>query len=142
MSDVGQHSASANELFLSAAYQRIQRVTILLGLVAALGALWFGWRAALGAAIGAFVGYVNFVWLHHAATMMTERMVAPAERQPSQFPILLAFGARYIFVIAIAYVIFKGWPKMLGGFTVALFLPIVAAVGEGMYEAFAGKREV
>jgi hypothetical protein len=135
MSNPGSDTIDA---FLSGTYQRIRRMTILLSLAATGGALWFGWRSALGAAAGALVGYVNFVWLHHASTMMADRMIAPPEKAPSPFAIVLAFGGRYAFVIAMAYVIFRGWPKMLAGFTLALFLPVVAAVGEGIYEAFAG----
>ncbi len=126
------------EAFLSGAYRRILRITIVLSIGAAIGAgLWFGWRSGLGFAIGALVGYINFVWLHRASIMMTDRMIAAPGKQPSKLRLLLAFAGRYIFVIAAAYVIFKGWPRMLAGFTAALFFPIFAAMCEGIYEALA-----
>lgn len=125
------------EAFLSRAYQRIQRTVIVLSVLAAIVATaLFGWRSGLGLAIGALVGYINFVWLHHASAMMTERMIAPRGQPASKFRMVLAFAGRYIFVIGAAYVIFKSQPRMLVGFTTALFFPIVAATGEGIYEAF------
>jgi Na+/H+-translocating membrane pyrophosphatase len=132
----GSRSAQV-EAFLSRAYQRIQRTVIVLSVVAAiLATLLFGWRSGLGFAIGALVGYINFISLHRASAMMTERMVAPGGKAPSKLGVVLASLGRYIFVIGAAYVIFKSQPRMLAGFTAALFFPIVAATCEGVYEAF------
>jgi hypothetical protein len=130
-------SAGQVEVFLSRAYRRIQRITIVLSTLAAIvTAVWFGWRSGLGMAIGAAVGYINFVWLHRSSAMLTDRMIAPAAAVASKFSVMLGFGGRYIFVMAAAYVIFKSQPRMLAGFTAALFFPIVAATCEGIYEAF------
>jgi Na+/H+-translocating membrane pyrophosphatase len=125
------------EAFLSRAYRRIQRIVIVLSVLAAIVATSFGWRSGAGFAIGALVGYINFVWLHNASAVMTERMVAPRGKSGSKFWLVFAFAGRYIFVIVAAYVIFKSQPRMLVGFTVALFFPIVAATCEGIYEVFA-----
>jgi ATP synthase I chain len=126
------------EAFLSGAYQRIRRITIVLGLAGTIvTASFFGWRQGLGSAAGALAGYLNFVWLHHASRMITERMIPSAGNPPSRFRLLLAFAGRYVFIVATAYVILKSWPQLLVGFSVALFFPIVAAMCEGIYEAFA-----
>ena len=136
----GSRSAQV-ETFLSGAYQRIQRTVIVLSVLAAiLATLLFGWRSGSGFAIGAIVGYLNFVWLHRASAMMTERMIAPGGKAASKFGVVLAFAGRYIFVIGAAYVIFKSQPRMLAGFIAALFFPIVAATCEGIYEAFANSN--
>jgi hypothetical protein len=136
----GSRSAQV-EAFLSRAYQRIQRTVIVLSVVAAiLATLLFGWRSGSGFAIGALVGYVNFIWLHHASAVMTERMITAGGKAASKFGVVLAFAGRYIFVIGAAYVIFKSQPRMLAGFTAALFVPIVAAMCEGIYEAFANSN--
>lgn len=139
MSQSSDASASARvDAFLSGAYRRILRITIVLSIVAAVGAvLWFGWRSGLGLAIGSLVGYINFVWLHRASVMMTDRMIGGTGKHPSKLRLLLAFAGRYLFVIAAAYVIFRGWPRMLAGFTAALFFPVFAAMCEGIYEALA-----
>jgi hypothetical protein len=125
------------EVFLSSAYQRIQRITIVLaGIAAGAVTLAFGWRSGLGSLIGAIVGYLNLVWLHHGSTVIIERMLAPADKAGSKSRLMLAFLGRYVFLMTIAYVILKGFSSMLFGFTVALFLPILAAMCEGIYEAY------
>ncbi len=136
-----EQTAAHVEAFLSGAYRRIRRITILLGLAGSLLAvLFFDWRNGLGAAAGAVVGYINFVWLHHASELMTERMMPSAANPPSRGRLFLAFAGRYVFVLAAAYVILKSWPQVLVGFIVALFFPIMAAMCEGVYEAFASGK--
>ena len=136
-------SAAQSEAFLSGAYERMRRITIVLALAGTIiAAIFFGWRKGLGLAAGAVVGYFNFVWLHRASGMMIERMMPSAENPPSRFRVLLGFAGRYAFVVVAAYVILKGWPEVLVAFLVALFFPIVAAMCEGVYEAVAGGKTV
>lgn len=124
------------ETFLSGAFGRIRLITIALAVITIPGAsLLFGWRSGLGTGIGAIVGYINLVWLHHGSNMIMERLIAPADKAPSKFRLVLSFTARYVFVISIACVILKGFPSMLLSFIVAIFLPILAAMCEGIYEA-------
>jgi hypothetical protein len=124
------------EAFLSGAYRRMQRIAIVLSVAVTLAsALFFNWRSGLGVAIGSLLGYLNFVWLHRGAELMVQRITAPAENRPSKIRLLLAFLLRYIFVITIAYVILKSYPRMLVGFIVGLASPILAAMCEGVYEA-------
>ena len=133
---------SSIEAFLSGAYRRMQRVTIVLSAAATLAStLFFNWRSALGVAVGSLLGYFNFVWLHHGAELMVERLAVPAERRPSKLGLVFAFALRYIFVIAIAYVILKSYPRMHVGFIVGLLLPILAAMCEGVYEAIVGNKQ-
>jgi hypothetical protein len=136
-----EQTAAQVEAFLSGAYRRIRRITIALGLAGSIvAASIFGWRQGLGSAAGALIGYVNLVWLHHASGMMTDRMAPSSLAPPSRFRLLLAFAGRYLFVVATAYVILKSWPQLLVGLMVALFFPIVAAMCEGVYEAFANAK--
>jgi len=127
------------EKFLSGAYRRILRVTIGISVLGALAATGFyGWRSGLGVALGSGLAYVNFVWLHHGSELTVQRMLAPAGTGPSRLRLILAFVGRYILVIVVAYVILKSYPNMLVGFMVGLAFPILAAMYEGIYEAFAG----
>jgi hypothetical protein len=71
---------------------------------------------------------------------MTQRMIAPAGNPPSKLRLVLGFAGRYAFVMITAYVILKSWPGVLASFTVALFFPVIAAMGEGIYEAFASGK--
>lgn len=131
-------SPSQVEAFLSRAFERIRRITIALAVASTAGAtLIFGWRSGLGAALGSLVGYINLVWLHHGSALMIERMLASLgkAKAPSKLQLNLAFAGRYVFVIAISYVILKSFPSVLYGFIVALFFPILAAMCEGVYEA-------
>jgi ATP synthase I chain len=142
MNPPSQGQPAAREVaFLSGAYRRIRRITIVLGAIGIMvAALFFGWRNGLGVAAGAIVGYVNFVWLHQASRMMVDRMMPAVENAPSRFRVLLGFAGRYAFVVVAAYVILRGWPEVLVGFIVALFFPIAAAMSEGVYEALAGGK--
>ena len=129
------------EAFLSGAYRRIRRITIVLSLIAIVVATLFsGWRNGLGVLAGAALGYANLIWLHHASTMMVERMMPAAVNAPSRLRVLLGFAGRYAFVVIAAYVILRSWSEVLVGFIVGLFLPIAAAMCEGIYEAFAGGK--
>ena len=129
------------EAFLSGAYRRIQRIAIVLSAATAVAAaLFFRWRTGVGVAVGALLAYLNFVWLHHGAQLIVERVASPAESRPSKLRLMLAFFLRYIFVTVIAYVILKSYPRMLVGFIVGLALPILAAMCEGVYEAIVGYK--
>lgn len=135
-SDDANSASLKTEAFLAGTFGRIQRTTIVLAMATVgAGFLFFGWRSGLGAAIGSIVGFLNLVWLHHGAAMMIERVLPSNNELRPKSRLVLSFLGRYIFVLAIAYVILKGFPSILRGFTVALFLPVLAAMCEGVYEA-------
>lgn len=132
----------AMEQRLSGAYGRILRVAIALSLAGTLAAaLMFTWQSGLGLAIGSLLAYINFVWLHRGTERLVERIIAsnqttPAgESKPRRVRFAFPFPLRYGLLIAVAYVILKSYPRLLIGFIVGLILPIVAAMGEGIYEA-------
>lgn len=124
------------EEFLSGAYRRILWMACGLSVTGAVAAtVLAGWRSGLGLAVGALVACLNFVWLHHGAELMIERMVEPAKQAPSKLGLLLAFTARYAFVLVAAYVILGGYPQARVAFIGGLACPVIAAMGEGLYEA-------
>ena len=135
----------AMEERLSGAYRRILRITIVLSVVGSLAAVPLaGWRCGLGLAIGSLLAFVNFVWLHYGTERMVQRMLASGKKDPgkspSRFRFALPFPLRYALMIAVAYVILKSYPGLLVGFLVGLILPIIASMGEGIYEALAISR--
>ncbi len=133
---VSGSSTAQTEERLSGAYRRILRVVIVLSVVATLAAsLMAGWRAGLGLAAGALVACLNFVWLHHGTERLVQRMLSPSKNGPSRFRLAVAFIGRYLLVLAATYVIFRGYPQLLISFIVGLVLPVIAAMGEGVYEA-------
>ena len=121
---------------LSSAYQRILRVAIALSVVGALAtALLFSWQSGLGLAVGALLAFVNFVWLHHSTEKLVSRMISADKSSPRKLRFAFPFPLRYALKIAVAYVILKSYPGLLVGFLVGLILPIIASMGEGIYEA-------
>jgi len=127
------------EAFLSGAYKRILRLTIVLSVAAAAAAeMLISRQAGLGVAIGSILAVLNFVWLHHGSELMIQRMSSPAASRPSKLRLLFAFAGRYLLVTTAAYVILKSYPRMLVGFMAGLALPFLAAMAEGVYEAVAG----
>ena len=124
------------EAQLSGAYRRIWQSAIALSILATLIATFFVSRpCGVGLAIGSLVAFINFVWLHHGTEMLVQRMLVPAKGGPSKFRLMFPFPGRYFLIIVVAYVILKSYPKMLIGFIVGLVLPVLAAMGEGIYEA-------
>ena len=132
----------AMESRLSGAYGRILRVAIALSIAGTLvAALLFTWQSGLGLAIGSLLAYINFVWLHRGTERIVERILASnqtivsSESKPRKVRFAFPFSLRYALLIAVAYVILKSYPRLLIGFIVGLILPILAAMGEGIYEA-------
>jgi len=133
----------AMEARLSGAYARILRVAIALSVAGTLAAaLLFTWQSGLGLAIGSLLAYINFVWLHRGTERLVERIIASnrttaatGESKPRKVRFAFSFPLRYALLIAVAYVILKSYPRLLIGFIVGLILPILAAMGEGIYEA-------
>jgi hypothetical protein len=132
----------AMEERLSGAYRRILRVAIALSIAGTLiAALLFTWQSGLGLAIGSLLAYINFVWLHRGTERLVERIIASnrptavGETKPRKVRFAFPFPLRYALLIAVAYVILKSYPRLLIGFIVGLILPILAAMGEGIYEA-------
>jgi hypothetical protein len=138
----------AMEERLSGAYRRILRVAIALGVTGSLAtALVFGWQSGLGLAVGSLLALINFVWLHRGTERLVERIAssnktaaAAAESKPRKVRFAFPFPLRYALMIAVAYVILKSYPGLLVGFLVGLILPIIASMGEGIYEALVINR--
>lgn len=128
---------------LSSAYKRILRLAITLSVAGTLtAALLFSWQSGLGLAIGSLLAYINFVWLHRGTERLVERILAShqttsatGESKPRKVRFVFPFPLRYGLLIAVTYVILKSYPRLLIGFIVGLTLPILAAMGEGIYEA-------
>src|SRR6266568_7536012 len=122
---------------LSGAYARILRFAIVLSLGAVvIATVLAGWRSGLGVAIGSLIAYVNFVALHRGTERLVQRMLgATNSGGSSRFRLAFPFPFRYLLVITAVYVILKSYPRLLVGFIVGLALPVLASMGEGIYEA-------
>jgi ATP synthase I chain len=127
----------AMEEFYSGAYRRISRCIVLLSLAFFVLLWWrFHWKFGFGFLAGCAAAYLNFAWLKHAVDGIVEK-IASGKKAPSGAGLMLRFFGRYLVVALLAYVIFRGSSHALYGFCAGLFVPIAAAMCEGIYEAVA-----
>jgi hypothetical protein len=139
---------------LSGAYRRILRAAIYISVIGVLAAtVLVNWHCGLGLAVGALLAYINFVWLHRGTERLVQKMISagtPGEpdkttepdkvmesnkTRPQKVRFAFPFPLRYALLFGVAYVILKSYPRLLIGFIVGLILPMLAAMGEGIYEA-------
>jgi hypothetical protein len=140
------NSEARLEQRLDQAYQRVLKFSIGLSLMAIpAAAIVAGWRSSLGLVMGATIAIFNIVWLHQGAELLVRRMLAAGNEAgaegPSKLRVMLFFPLRYLVVIAAVYAILRGYPGVLVSFIVGLALPVVALMGEGVYEAAVLQRE-
>jgi small-conductance mechanosensitive channel len=126
-----------SETFYSGALDRIRRFMIALGILFTAAAwLRFGWRLALGFALGCAIAYVNFHWLKRVVSAMADRITQSGKRESSR-GIVLRFLLRYFLMGLAAYAILRLTPASLYGLLAGLFLPVAAILCEAAYEAYA-----
>jgi hypothetical protein len=130
----------ASDAFYARALPRIRRFMIGLAIpVTALVLLRFGWRIALGFAVGCAIAYLNFYWLKRVVTGLADRVTAAGKR-PSSAGVVWRFLARYLLMALAAYVIFTFSRSSLYGLFAGLFLPVAAIMCEAGYELYAALR--
>jgi hypothetical protein len=124
------------EAVYEGALERIRRIMLVL-MVPLSGAAWwrFGWRSALGFALGCVVAYLNFQWLKRGVQGLADRIVHAGRRQSSK-GIVARFLLRYVLMGLAAYGILTVSPASLYGFFSGLFLPVAAIACEAAYEAY------
>jgi small-conductance mechanosensitive channel len=122
--------------FYSHALGRIQRIMIVLG-VAGLVTAWpyFGWRIALGFALGGAIAYLNFRWLEKVVAALAERVVQSGAPQPTG-GVVARFFLRYFLMTMVAFVILTVSRQSLYGLFAGLFLAAAAILCEAAYEAY------
>jgi predicted Kef-type K+ transport protein len=124
------------EGFYARALDRIRRCMIGLAMILTPTAyLRFGWRAALGFALGCGTAYLNFDWLKRVVQAMADRITQSGTRESGR-GIVIRFALRYLLVGAGCYVILKSWSAGLGAFLAGLALPVAAIACETAYEVY------
>jgi hypothetical protein len=128
---------TASESFYSGALDRIRRYMAALAVLLTLGAWWrFGFRPALGLALGCTIAYVNFHWLKRVIGGFVDRAAGAAGTQSGD-GIVFRFLLRYVLMGIGAYVILTVSPASLNGLLAGLFLPVAAIACEAAYELYA-----
>ncbi|HTU34632.1 MAG TPA: ATP synthase subunit I [Candidatus Acidoferrum sp.] len=128
-----------DEAFYAAAERRIEYLTLALGAAGAIVAAIF-WRVSAGAgiAIGAFLSWVNFRWMRHGIDVLTRLSVAQGNAvkpRVAKMTYVKIIG-RYALMIAIAYVILRGFGSLAEGLLFGLFAAIAAVVAEVVGQLF------
>jgi hypothetical protein len=125
-----------SEAFYSGALERIRWFMLgLAGLCTIAAWLVFGWRSALGFALGCAIAYLNFHWLKRVVSAMADRITRSGARESSR-GIVLRFVLRYLLMGLCAYVILSVSPASLYGLLAGLFLPVAAIACEAGYEVY------
>jgi hypothetical protein len=133
---VHSDSQLAREDFYARALARIQRTMMGIG-IAALATAWlyFGWRIALGFALGGAIAYLNFYWLETVVAALAERVVQSGAPQ-SAGGVVARFLLRYFLMTLVAFVILTVSRESLYGLLAGLFLPVTAILCEAAYETY------
>jgi hypothetical protein len=99
---------TSSEALYQAAERRIERLTLGLGAAASIGSgIRWGWKTALGLALGAVLAWLNFRWLklgvYALAQLSRAQMGQPNPRVP--LAIYAKFFGRLALLLGIVYVI-------------------------------------
>jgi len=133
LSDIGPSSITR---YLDNAYPRIVKLAVVLTVIGVAASIPLqDWRGTLVLAVGSAIGTLNLVWLHRGANLMVSRMLSAGAGRPSKLRVALFFPLRYILMIGAVYAILKSYPGVLVSFIVGLSMPVMAMIGESIYEA-------
>jgi len=130
----------AAERFYSGAMDRIRRFMAAIGVVATVVVvIWFGWKVAVGVALGCTIAWLNFLWLKQAVSALADRVTATGRKQSSA-GIVMRFLLRYALIALGAYAIFRLSRDSLYGLLGGLFLTVAAILCEAAYEVVVAVR--
>jgi hypothetical protein len=125
-----------NDDFAARALDRIRRFMIVLGLAALITAqAFFGWRIALGFALGGAIAYLNFHWLKKVVAGLADLTIQSGTPASSR-GVVHRFILRYLLMGFIAFVILTVSRESLYGLFAGLFLPVAAMLCEAGYETY------
>ena len=96
---------------------------------------YLSWRTALGFALGAAVGFLNFYWLEKVVNGIGELAVSSGT-PVSTAGIVVRFLLRYLLMAVVAFVILIVSRESLYGLFAGLLLPVGAMLCEAVYEAY------
>jgi hypothetical protein len=110
---------------------------LVLGAAALITAfIFFGWRIAIGFALGATIAYVNFHWLKKVVAALADLTIGTGTPASSR-SVVHRFLLRFFLMAIIAFVILAVSRESLYGLFAGLFLPVAAILCEAGYEAYA-----
>ena len=134
---------AANESYYAVAERRIEFVTLGIGAIGTIGALfWAGLRAGVGVAVGAVLAWLNYRWLKQGVGALAGLAKAQTGVARVRVPrsVYFKFIGRYVLLILVAYVILTRFDvpavSLLAGFGSL----VVAVLGEIVWQLFGTNR--
>ena len=122
--------------FYSGALTRISRFMLALAIVLSIAAwLHYGWRFAMGFALGAVIAHLNFHWLKRVVASLVERVTESGQVRSGK-GVVVRFLLRYFLMALAAYAILNLAPTSLSDLFAGLFLPVAAIACEAAYELY------
>jgi hypothetical protein len=133
-------SDAAAEKFYSGALDRIRRFMAAIGVLATIAVcIAFGWKVAIGLALGCVIAWVNFYWLKQAVSALADRVTSTGRKQ-SGSGVVARFLLRYALIALAGYAIFRVSRDSLYGLLGGLFLTVAAILCEAVYEVVVALR--
>lgn len=130
-----EDSAPTDDLY-ACTIERIQRIMIGISIAALVTAeIYFGWRIAVGVAVGSIIGYLNFHWLRAVVAGLSD-LAAQSGNPVSPRGIVMRFLVRYFLMALLGFVILTFSRKGLYGFFAGLLVTVAALLCEAAYEAY------
>ena len=100
-----------------------------IGTVAA--AVWKGWTAAAGFALGAALAWLNFYWLHKLVDSLGGTEPAPTHKS-----LAVAAGLRYLLFGGVAYAMMKVLEISVEAIVAGVLVMVAAVLMEVLYQLF------
>ena len=134
------------EVFSAAASKRrIERGLVLLGILVAAGAAYFGsWLAATAAALGAGLAWLNFRWMKQGLGAIEQVSRQQEGRAKVRIPkrVMLRFFGRtalilVVLYVSLAYSLLPAWALLAGLFTL-----VAAVIIESVYQLASRRGEM
>ncbi len=136
MSDLAQVSDGEAEQFGQRIYARLVRfMYILVGVIAPVAWIFYGWAFALFFVIGFALAILNFYWLKRTLEALVDRTVSSPDVKPSSAGVIARLLLRYVLIAVAAYVIFNSSAMSAYGLFAGLCLPVGAIMMEAAYQA-------
>lgn len=111
---------------------RLLRVTAAFGSTMACLAAWrYGISAGIGVAVGTAVAYLNLRSLVRAVEALADRIVEARSTERGG-KLVWRFLGRYLLLLVVSYVIFRGSSRAFFGFLAGLCSPVGALMAEGV----------
>jgi hypothetical protein len=122
--------------FYALTIERIQRIMVVISIALLVTAqFYFGWRIALGVAVGSAISYANFHWLKTVVAGVAD-LAAQSATPTSSRSIVVRFLTRYFLMALLGFVILTVSRKSLYGFFAGLLVTVAALLCEAVYEGY------